>query len=292
MLLFWGANPTKQDSDGRTPLDVAIESASTAAEGEIEMLRQKFLEFGGVLPEVDEDMNVKMEEVEETRPVSDNVDRENTANEYSTGTVPSPTLDNRIAPINEVDEKSPEPPIVNGDHEETAGDQTEIQQSGPVIGDNNEDPEEETKRDHMQIDEPETELHRHSPEDLPEPHSEPEPTEEIPESQQEKVPEVQPMVTETVTDKMLEKTAQKETTPAEPSPPSDPLPQPRWMELSALESLPESIVKELPSLVPMYSMFSIQLQGETEVYFAHIQVCCILGFTTEAFFTKCLSLSL
>jgi ankyrin repeat protein len=64
MLLFYGADPTIKDIDGRTALDVAIESPSTAAEGEVDLLKDKFVELGGVLPE-EKEASVKVEEPDE-----------------------------------------------------------------------------------------------------------------------------------------------------------------------------------------------------------------------------------
>jgi len=299
MLLFWGANPTKKDSNGRTALDVAIESASTAAEGEIEMLRQKFVEFGGVPPEVEEDLNVKMEEIEEVPPVSDDVDREPTANGDLTSALPSPTLDPRISPINEVDEKSPELPVVNGNHEETTEDvkeredlrerSTEAQPSIPAAADISEDVSAEKLQD-MQIDEDETRRPTsgiHSSEGSPEPATEAKNTEKVSESLQNKMAETQPSVEETVSVEVLEeKPAMEEIITKEPSPLPESVPEPRWAELSALESLPELLKEEMSPLFPLYSM---QFQGESQVYLAHIQVCCILGFTTKEFFAKCIS---
>lgn len=292
MLLFYGANPTKKDVNGRTALDVAIESASTAAEGEIDLLRQKFVEFGGVLPEVEKDLNVKMEEVEEAPPVSDEVDREreNTANEYSTSTLPSPTLDSRILPINEVDEKTPEPTVVNGDNEDTSEDANEAARLTPRVSGNIEDAEEETRPEEMQLDEPEIEVstaEAQSLEDLAEPASQPDPAPETLPPSEEEVFADEPTVEETMIIEVLKEPAPEEVIKRDPSPPTEPQPKPRWMELSALDSLTESFEKEVSPLLPLYTM---QFKGEDKVYVAHTQVCCILGFTTEDFFSKCLFL--
>jgi ankyrin repeat protein len=73
MLLFYGANPTIQDDGGRTALDVAIESPSTASEGEVDVLKKKFVEFSGVRP-TQEETSVKMEETDEATPIEDHVD--------------------------------------------------------------------------------------------------------------------------------------------------------------------------------------------------------------------------
>ena len=59
ILLFYGSDPTLKDSRGQTALDVAMEKKSTAAEGEIELLRDKFIEMGVELP-----IDVKMEDAD------------------------------------------------------------------------------------------------------------------------------------------------------------------------------------------------------------------------------------
>ena len=61
-LLFWGADPTLKDAQGRTALDVAIELSSTAAEGEVEMLKEKFIELGAKLPIIPKKLNFKLED--------------------------------------------------------------------------------------------------------------------------------------------------------------------------------------------------------------------------------------
>lgn len=289
MLLFYGADPTKKNSVGRTALDVAIKAVSTAAEGEIDLLRQKFLEFGGVLPELEEEdnMDVKMEEVDETVPVSDDVDRENTANEFSTSTLPSPTLDTRILPINEVDEKSPEPTILNGNHEEITEELAETQSVEPIAP--NDDVAVEMKSEEMQVDEPETQRSplASSLEDLPLPSEKIESAEEVVHYQQEEAAEVEATVVEESPDQISPEPAEEETVVREPSAPAEPLPKPQWMKLLSLESLPESLEKDISSLLPLYT---VQFSGEDKVYVAHTQVCSILGFKTEEFFTKCLFL--
>jgi ankyrin repeat protein len=289
MLLFYGADPTKKNSVGRTALDVAIQAVSTAAEGEIDLLRQKFLEFGGVLPELEEEdnMDVKMEEVDETAPVSDDVDRENTANEFSTSTLPSPTLDTRILPINEVDEKSPEPTILNGNHGEITEELAETQSVEPIAP--NDDVAVEMKSEEMQVDDPETQRSplASSLEDLPLPSEKIESAEEVVHYQQEEAAEVEATVVEESPDQISPEPVEEETVVREPSPPAEPLPKPQWMKLLSLESLPESLEKDISSLLPLYT---VQFSGEDKVYVAHTQVCSILGFKTEEFFTKCLFL--
>lgn len=73
-LLFYGADPTLKDKQGRTALDVAIESI-TAADGEVDILREKFIEFGGSLPPSHDDVNVKVEDAEITQ-IDEAVERE------------------------------------------------------------------------------------------------------------------------------------------------------------------------------------------------------------------------
>ena len=290
MLLFYGADPTKKNSVGRTALDVAVQAESTAAEGEIDLLRQKFLEFGGILPDLGENLNVKMEEVEEAAPVSEDVDRENTANEFSTSTLPSPTLDTRILPIDEVDEKSPEPTIINSNHEETTEELTDAQALEPVI--TNGDVAvavEETKPEVMQLDEPET---LKSPissslDDFPQLSENMELGEEVLACQQETAEEADATIVENVPDIISSEPAEEEAVVKKPSAPAEPVPKPPWMELSSLELLPESLERDISSLLPLYT---VQFSGEDEVYVAHTQVCSILGFKTEEFFTKCLYL--
>ena len=75
-LLICGADPTIRDARGRTALDVAIESASTAAEGEVDLLKEKFVEKDSEsLPLVDEEMNVKVEDSDEITEILEAVER-------------------------------------------------------------------------------------------------------------------------------------------------------------------------------------------------------------------------
>lgn len=110
-LLICGADPTLRDVRGRSALDVAIESASTAAEGEVEMLKEKFVEKGGVLSVLDDEMSVKLEDSDEITEVlealerdggdaSEALDKENVTNgRISTSPQPSLPLETRISPV-------------------------------------------------------------------------------------------------------------------------------------------------------------------------------------------------
>jgi ankyrin repeat protein len=68
-LMMYGADPTIRDNRGRTALDVAIELSSTAAEGEIELLKSKFIELDVELPiekpQTKDSASVKVEEADD-----------------------------------------------------------------------------------------------------------------------------------------------------------------------------------------------------------------------------------
>jgi len=81
ILLFYGSDPTLKDLRGQTALDVAMEKKSTAAEGEIELFRDKLIEMG-VEPSVD----VKMEDVDEVSELIKAVEHESPEAPETNGT--------------------------------------------------------------------------------------------------------------------------------------------------------------------------------------------------------------
>jgi ankyrin repeat protein len=104
MLLLYGANPTLQDDEGRTPLDVAIESPSTASEGEVDVLKKKFVELGGVLP-TQKETSVKMEETDEATFVEDHVDDPVVKGRF-TSALSSPDSGRRISSVTAAEEET------------------------------------------------------------------------------------------------------------------------------------------------------------------------------------------
>ena len=135
-LLICGADPTLRDSRGRSALDVAIESASTAAEGEVELLKEKFVEKGGNLssPLGDEDMNVKVEDSDEITEVLEALERDVpdlpeeerekdviTNGRISTSPQPSLPSETPVSPILSERKESPVPMEVEVEVEHTNG---------------------------------------------------------------------------------------------------------------------------------------------------------------------------
>jgi hypothetical protein len=69
--------------------------------------------------------------------------------------------------------------------------------------------------------------------------------------------------------------------------PSVAAPEPQWMKLASMASLPKSLETEISQLLPIYTMQFRGCAAEAEIYVAHTQICSLLGFTSQEFFEKC-----
>jgi hypothetical protein len=104
----------------------------------------------------------------------------------------------------------------------------------------------------------------------------------IPPSNQQ---ETEPMLLESPVEVAEEKI--DEPLPPEIQQPSVAAPEPQWMKLASLASLPKSLEAEVSQLLPIYTMQFRSCTAESEIYVAHTQICSLLGFTSQEFFEKC-----
>jgi ankyrin repeat protein len=324
-LLWYTADPTIKDKQGRTALDVAIESSSTAAEGEVDMLREKFLEMGGVLPEIVEETNIKMEDSDESVPaISDHVEMGNTANgTYSTSPQLLPTLDIAVLPIdntlpvdNAVHKETPEPIVTEA---KTISPEPQIQIPTPA---NDEPQTDDNLLQEMQVDLPEVLASIESPPPLAPLVDEIEAVEEVsvapPEvpraiRETELVEETPLEIVETAPEAAIEEKVEpeaiqekfeeivpeivppvegnqgdKETVTEEIVPPERIIPR-LWMQLMSLESLPACALREISLFLPLYTMQFQDKTGQSNRYVAHAHLCSLLGFKSLELFERCTS---
>ena len=354
-LLICGADPTLRDTRGRTALDVAIESASTAAEGEVDLLKEKFVEKGGELPAaaLDEEMNVKMEDSDEITEILEAVEREvdddvpkseereivtngriSTSPQLSilSETVLSPvrsdrkespipmeveveragfrTVDEHPPPTDQVMPHEPIVPAIEEEPQEMEIDEPELKRvPSPVpileiispLANNAESVQPEVPEPEVE-ESPSQEVHRSSPTATePEatlPMSVKPPSKVVEDKEEETVLEevrqvsVPPLESDSTTlpiESLPEAPVKvgTEPPPEEQQVQSSPAAGPLWKKLMSLDSLPESLEKELSQLLPIYTMHFLD---STETFVAHPQICSLLGFTTLQFFEKCIPL--
>jgi len=323
-LLFYGADPTLKDVRGRTALDVAIESSSTAAEGEIELLKEKFVESGVILPTIPEDMNVKMEEnddieqmievIEQDFPEVSKIDVDDpiTNGRASSSPRQSTPLDVRTPPTDEVDHQSP--PIVSSEDSKS----TKAPTPTPAAVDLPSPMDEVIQPEEPVLDSPLEVMQREQPQEMeidePEPQRQPSPfvvleaspplvakeetppddkVEELSSEQVDEpsIPSSEPQETEAMAvESHIEVPEEKddEPLPEEPRQPSIPPPEPQWIKLASLESLPKSLELEISQLLPIYTMQFHNCTAEAQIFVAHTQICSLLGFTSQEFFDKCI----
>jgi ankyrin repeat protein len=323
-LLIVEADPTIKDKKGRTALDVALEASGTAAEGEIDMLREKFMEIlekKGVLPEDMENTNIKMEDSDDPVPaVSEEVEMDNHANGTCSITPKlSPKLLITTLPIDDaVHEETPEPVVIV---KSFSREPTERVQTPPHV-----EPEaEEEQPEEMQVDLPEP-----SPMSVPSPSPVPsvaseinvveeialpgpevstpvitsEAVEDIPVEIAEAAPEA--VIVDNMEEEIIVKEKAEEILPPADADkvdeeavveieetvtqeivPPEPTIQPLWEQLMSLESIPTCARKELSLFLPLYTMRFMDgmMQG---TYIAHTQLCGLLGFKTYELFERCI----
>ena len=319
-LLFCGADPKLKDVRGRTALDVAIESSSTAAEGEVELIKEKFIELGVALPTISEDMNVKMEEYDEISEMIGAIEQDfpevlkTDADDHiinrraSSSPRRSTPLDVRTPPTDEVDHQSPV--IVSSEDSKSTKAPTPtpasvdipssmdevIQPEEPVVGPTLEVVQKEQSQE-MEIDETESQrqpspvavLETFTPlvrrESSPKDKAEELSSEQVDE---QSIPPSEPEETETMSHIEIPEEKDDVPLPEEPRQPSIRPPEPEWTKLASLESLPKSLEVEISQLLPIYTMQFHNCITEAQIFVAHTQICSLLGFTTQEFFDKCI----
>ena len=317
-LLFFGADPTLKDTRGRTALDVAIESSSTAAEGEVEILKDKFVELGVALSTIPEDINVKQEDeiseiieaIEQDFPEVSKADAEDSiTNGRASSSRQSTPLDIRTPPSDEVDHQSP--PIIDSEDSKSTKAPTpmpaavdipspmdEVIQYDEPVAKSPEEAIQDEQPQEMEIDEPEqrqpstvaaleTFVPRLAKRNLvAEDKAEEISPEQLdpPSILPSELQENKPVAIESHIEVPEEA---DEPLPEEPREDSIPPPEPRWTKLASLDSLPKSLELEISQLLPIYTMQFHNCTAEAQVFIAHTQICSLLGFTTQEFFDKC-----
>ena len=386
-LLVCGADPTLRDSTGRTALDIAIQSSTTAAEGEVDILKEKFIELGGVLPEIkepaeedlpesnepveeevpeikepaEEDRSIKVEENEEVREpvehdmpdaVDDHEEDEEEERHMDNGRISTSPLsdvpdDMSLDAVPEVEPIAPVPETASRksspDLELTVSQNANIIHESELVS-VEESTEEVEVAEKMDVDTEFAEIEKQSstmesteipPAPVVEPISDIEVSDKgvevrlAEESEPIYIPPTGPeesdQVTETVQEEVMAVTRSQSVTvhePAshvlapepkpepepepepeaevgaeaeaeaepEPEPKPEPKPEPeppQWMTLASLDSLTETIRKELAIFLPLMTIQLPNVQEENPVCVSHIQICGLLRFSTQEFFEKC-----
>ena len=320
-LMMYGADPTIRDNRGRTALDVAVELASTAAEGEIDLLKSKFVELGVELPEENSEMkesaNIKVEEAEDAPRITQNGVIEHVENEESVSSqeTPAPAVtttmndfdmpmvvaeDELPSKTKEDTESAPEPEIqpkidVSAEPMDVIQEEIAVEAS-PKIKANDEAMGEvipETTIETVDNQLPETAHPERSPslgpvaEDRLSDHQSPDVPSPKTQNQNHTIPEITaPSVEEppkSTVDMDVKETMQE----VVPSPPIVSGPPPLWTTMASLESIPPELQGEISVYVPFYSIEYLDISGGNTAWVAHTQVCSLLGFNTEEFFEKC-----
>jgi hypothetical protein len=320
-LLFFGADPTLKDSRGRTVLDVAIESSSTAAEGEVEALREKFIELGVALPLITENVDIKLEEADEIPEIiaalrqefpeePEGPENDTIANGLiSTSPREASPLDTPTPPADDVT-GSPAFTLNNDANSVPARTPTPIESSIPIsIDEIIEQDEPATIVETIQVQLPlEMEVDEREPQRL----SSPVPVMVVPSPIRDDKTAIEfsnDTIDETSPDEVhlsvppldsqdielmplapyheIADEKVDESLPEEARQPLVAPPEPRWTKLISVESLPKSLEMEISQLLPIYTMQFQDVAAEPQIYVTHTQVCSLLGFSSGEFFDKC-----